>query len=134
MPTFLSRANIETPPTDGLDLLGETRRERIIGQCGEYHGLIDGPWKFHFCEKGGAELLFDLRDDPMEQRNRIHDAPEQAAHCRQILAESLQKRGNPAARDGLLRATSEAPDERLQRADAWPGFHSRGDYSCDFLH
>ena len=134
MPTLLNLAQVEAPAMDGLDLLGEAKREHIIGQCGEFHAVVGDDWKFHFCETGGAELLFQTSDDPMEGRNRLLDSPAQSARYRAILADSLAKRAHPAAQDGELVATREAPTERAQRAQSWPGFHSIGDRDCDLLH
>lgn len=134
LPTILGQANIELPPTDGLDLMGEARREQLIGHCNAYHAVIREHWKYHFCENGGHELLFETATDPMETHNRLCDAPEMAAQCRETLAASLAARDNPASQNGKLVATSEVPDERAQRARSWPGFHSRSDQSCDCLH
>ena len=134
LPTILERAEVTAPPHDGLDLMGQTRRDQIIGQCAEYHGVVWENWKFHFCERGGGELLFDLERDPMEICNRLQEAPAIAQKLREMLVESLAQRAHPAAINGKLVATSHADDERAQRAQSWPGFHSRGDQNCDLLH
>ena len=134
MPTILDLANIQSPPSDGLSFLGDQKREQFTGQNGSYHMLIEGRWKFIFSEIGGHELLFDLAADPMETRNLLDEAPEQATKLRQTLADSLEKRGHKAVQNGKLVATSEVPSEQVQRSRSWPGFHSRGDQNCDLLH
>lgn len=134
LPTFLSRCEVDLPETDGFDLMSSARRERLIGQCGDFHGVIEEQWKYHFSAAGGHELLFDVRNDRYEQQNLIESTPAQAERLRAILAASLKERKHEAFAGGQLIATSQTPDESKQSAEAWPGFHHRSDATCDLLH
>lgn len=134
LPTILALAGVPLPETNGIDLCTNQRRERIFGYCGEFHAVIEEDWKYHFCERGGHELLFHTVNDPMETQNRLADAPEDAARLRHLLQEALITRNHPAVASGQLAATSQPDNERGQRAKAWPGFHHHTDRNCDLLH
>ena len=122
---------------DGLNLLEKKQRDLLIGQSGTFHATIaaDG-WKFHFCEKGGHELLFNTADDSYETRNRIADADAGPKACalRAQLTASLSSRNHPAAQGGVLAATASAPTKSEVHRRIWPGFHSIRDENCDLLH
>ena len=134
LPSVLKQADIAAPATDGLDWLGHQQREHLIGTCGPYHSVIARNWKFHFCQSGAAQLLFNLQDDPMETRDLLEAAPEKASAMRAMLVQSLEQRQHPSSANGVLVSSGDLANERAQRAQAWPGFHSRGDQNCDLLH
>jgi len=134
MPTILEAAGAPVPTTDGLPLFGENKRESLIGECDRFHAVIEKEWKYHFCEQGGEELLFQIGEDPMETQNLLEKAPDAADRLRKQLNDSLKERGHAAAGEQRPQATSEAPVERVQRAQAWPGFHHPSDRTSDLLH
>jgi len=139
LPTILEIAGV-TPPADlsidGLSMLGEKQRDTLIGQCGPFHAVIEREWKYLFTEAGGSELLFNLADDPMEQRNRLNDpaaAPAQKRLKDKLIA-ALAKRVHAAAAGGTLQSTRPERSRAEMRRIAWPGFHSPKDHECDLLH
>jgi arylsulfatase A-like enzyme len=123
---------------DGVNLLpiinGAAGRTTLFGECQDYHCVWDGDFKYHFSAAGGAELLFNMREDPREQRELIRAGAHAAVHAalREKLRARLAQYRHPAARDGRLAATHAAPDPRLTRGN-WPGFHSPR-LTCDVSH
>jgi hypothetical protein len=67
---------------DGNDLLGQPGHEYVVGLCGDQVGVVQGDWKYLFTTSGGGELLFNLADDPYEQKNLIRTATEQRRQLR----------------------------------------------------
>ncbi|MDP0495738.1 MAG: sulfatase-like hydrolase/transferase [Verrucomicrobiota bacterium JB024] len=137
MPTFLNRAQDNLVPNglDGLDLLGQGQRGHLFGSCGPFHAVIEGDWKYQFCEMGGGELLFNLRDDPGELRNRVGD-PSSADTCSSLkekMIGHLKQTGSAAVKSGNLQATTPLPSAREARSRSWRGFHSEHELS-DVLH
>lgn len=131
LPTFLGRAGVAVPDgLDGLDLLGKSRRERLFGECSEYHMVIDGQRKLTFSSAGGATLAFDLAADPTES----HALPDGAPDLAIALASHLALREHPAGNRGRLTATAPFPDRTETLRTTWPGFHSHDDRNCDLLH
>ncbi len=143
LPTCLDMGSIKTPPLsliDGINLLdGEydagqgayrcaQTRERLIGQCGDFHAVISATHKYHFAEKGGAELLFDIEADPMETRDLIREGECGDIHARlaSLLHDHLARRNHPSAPADGLQSSGPPPNEREARSRAWPGFHSMG--------
>ena len=148
LPTCLDVARVKAPPLsqiDGINLLdgdvdqGEYRcletRDFLVGRCGGFHAVIADGHKYHFAEKGGAELLFDITSDPMETRDLLREG--KGADIRDKLSGILHKRlaaqGHPSAGAGGLESSGDPPSEREARSGAWPGFHSRG-VPTDVLH
>lgn len=143
LPTLLSRAGLPLPARcDGLDLLGEHRRQLLLGESGPFHLAMDRRHKYTFAANGGGELLFDLHHDPLEQHNLMPDAIADPstpagvalAELRARLVESLRTRGHPAAASGTLAPTAPPPTPQLVRQNLWPGLHHRTDPNCDLLH
>ncbi len=141
-PTCLAFAGATPPPDvrlDGLDLLaaarGEAERERLIGECGPYHFVREGRWKYCYEARGGAQLLFDLESDPLEQHDLIRAgaAVEVAHRLREALIARLAASGSDLVREGRL--VPKEPGLRAQdlMAHPWPGFHSSG-VPSDVLH
>ena len=79
----------------------------------------------HYTSAGGAELLFNLREDPYERRDLIRAGTHAALHAslRERLRERLAAYRHPAVQAGRLVPTRPPPDPRLTRGH-WPGFHS----------
>jgi arylsulfatase len=82
MPTLLSLAEIAVPQScDGIDMLGQTRRSTLYGDCLETPGasrmLHDGRMKLIWYPAGNQVQLFDLETDPREQ----HDLAQDPAHA-----------------------------------------------------
>lgn len=140
MATFGAAAGVPMPENDGLDLVavarGEARRERFFGTLDRFHCVIEGRLKYLFCDAGGSELMFDLEADPREEHDLVRAGTHhgERLHLRALLADHLQKIKSPAAAGGELLSTREAVGRKEQRANPWPGFHSRNHPPFDVLH
>ena len=65
-------AYMDSRPLPGLGIAGATGRDHIIGALGGGWMIQEGPWRL--AKYGtGETLLFNLEEDPQEQRNRIDD-------------------------------------------------------------
>ena len=63
---------MDARPLPGMGLPGEAPRERVVGALRNGWMIRDGRWKL--CKyAGGGVHLFDLEEDPTEQRNRARD-------------------------------------------------------------
>ena len=118
MPTLLALVGVEIPgPVDGVSLLPSLRgdspaiREFLhfehapcYSQAQAYHALTDGRFKYIWRPADGAEQLFDLEEDPREERDLSDDASWQAVlHTwRRRLVERLANRPEGFSRDGRL--------------------------------
>jgi len=131
-PTCLHAAGVNPPSGhsfDGRDLFeavsGAAPRDTLIAEAHEFHCVIQGMYKYHYTSNGGAELLFDLSNDPYER----HDLVRAGTHAevlddlRRTLIDRLSAYAHPAVKGGRLVAVNPAPQERMQRG-MWPGFHS----------
>lgn len=139
MPTILKIAGIDIPDDiDGIDLMTqienpETNRT-FYGNCNNRHfAVIDGDYKYMWTALGGAELLFNLKEDPYEQRNLTNDPSHKDIldSLRQKLIQHLEKNNSDLVRNGKL-IHKEAPNGP-QDVPKWPGFHSTV-YPTDVLH
>lgn len=93
LPTLLELAGAPSPPhADGVSLLGVARGERLhlrewlhlehapcYSPDQAFHALTDGRWKYIWRPLNGAEQLFDLRNDPREERDLSRRAEHRAA-------------------------------------------------------
>ena len=76
--TMLRLAEVDVPaymdsrPLPGLGLAGSTPRDRIFGMLTEGWMAFDGEWKLAKYATGEI-VMFNLRDDPGEQRNLAGD-------------------------------------------------------------
>ncbi len=130
MPTILSIAGIEVPEDlDGMDLISQARKpteDRIFyGNCeNRYFAVIEGDYKYMWTVGGGEELMFNLKEDPFEQRNLVKAAHQQdrLAAMRRMLIEYMEKHSIDLVKDGQL-ITKPAPNGAEDVAK-WPGFHS----------
>ena len=91
MATMLGFAGVELPayadarPMPGLGLRGGRGRERIFGMLADGWMNFDGRFKLHKYATGD-EMLYDLENDPHEQRNLAGD-PTHAETLRRLDAE-----------------------------------------------
>jgi arylsulfatase A-like enzyme len=107
-PTALAHAGLPVPYVHrGIDLLAAARlptfpERGIITEPPRNDpeaaffawALVEGHHKYLFDRKGVSEELYDLDQDPGEQRNLIERAPEQAAKMRAALGRFLDLEGN----------------------------------------
>jgi arylsulfatase len=130
--TCTAVAEVPIPPDydhDGIDLFamgrGDISRPVFTGECGEHFAILEGRYKYIYCLNGGAELLFDLKSDPYEQHNLMHQSAHSInlARLRQHLVEHMQHHHPETVADGQIipQAVREVRDLRSR----WPGFHSR---------
>jgi choline-sulfatase len=112
---------------DGRDLLGALRgtaapREDLHGLYGtpgtrHFKCMVRrGDWKYLWLANGGRELLFHLRDDPGETRNRLAAEPAVAATLRAEAVRVLAARAftQPAVERGALKALPFEPFPRVR--------------------
>jgi choline-sulfatase len=112
---------------DGHDLLGTLRG--TTAPRPDLHGLYGTPgtryfkcmvrrddWKYVWLANGGRELLFHLRDDPAETRNRLTDSAHVAAALRTEAVRVLASRAftQPAVEHGALKALPFEPFPRTR--------------------
>lgn len=141
-PTLLARAGCQRPAAmEGRDLLGEGGEPEhevedgrvVVGESGLFAAAIGPRYSYHYAVRGGAELLFDHRDDPRQERNLAAEPAHQ--QLRQALREHL--RSELAARGSRLVAGDELKSEPALAGPGdvprWPGFHST-DVDSDVLH
>lgn len=91
---------------DGCSLLPRLRgggapvRERLHGECGNYHYIVEGSWKYLWFRSTGEEQLFDLATDPCECQDRSAEVARLAPFRRHLgahLAGRDDLRFDPAA-------------------------------------
>jgi len=118
MPTLLSAAGISIPATvDGIDLLPVLRgKKRTIrewlhfehapcySQAQAYHALTDGRYKYIWRPLSGDEHLFDLAEDPREEKDlsRIKSHQARLRTWRERLADRLADRPERFSKNGRL--------------------------------
>jgi arylsulfatase A-like enzyme len=121
MPTLLTVAGLAVPQScDGIDMLGEQRREVLYGDCLETPGasrmLHDGRHKLIWYPAGNTVQLFDLETDPQELEDRAADPA--YAELRQSLESRLADQCYGAdldqgwVRDGRLEGFDPGPYRR----------------------
>lgn len=81
----------------------------------EQRAIYLGDWKFIQALEGDA-MLYNIRDDPLEQRNLLGGRPEEEKALRELLARQLAD--NAQRRDGRAPAAAPASEELLQRLKA----------------
>jgi arylsulfatase A-like enzyme len=137
MPTVLAAAGVETPESVvGQDLMSLDNDRLFYGHCGSYFGVLDGATKYVRTACGDDELLFDLANDPCEQRD-LHACPDAAPTLTRMREALLREMAaSPAAapylEDGAFKPAPgiSGPDDVVR----WPGLHSITDHSVDVLH
>ena len=108
MPTLLDAADVPIPETvTGRSVLPLMRgsaergswREALHGECsknyaayGAHHYLTDGQYKYVWFTRTGEELLFNLVEDPCEQRNLAAGVAPSVSAWRERLIQVLKDR------------------------------------------
>lgn len=138
MPSILVMAGLGNPGvTDGvnlMDLAAQGSDRLFFGSCaGQQYAILQDRIKYCYAFAGGGELLFDLREDPYEQRNLIDDPSrrELLQGLRNALAAKLTQYEPERVVDGRIQCG--APIEGPRDVAKWPGFHSIG-VPTDVLH
>ena len=135
-PTIAAAAGAALPDDrviDGIDILpfAEGRAEDEPGRAifwrdGHYHAVRKDGWKLQFAERPNKVWLFNLNEDPTEQKNVAEENPEKVAELR-----ALVEAHNVTQRDPLFPAVAEMPvtiDKTLEEEATpedeyiyWPG-------------
>jgi len=138
MPTVLNIARVPLPADhDGIDLLPlvdkPAEREFYGVSQNTHYCLIRGDFKYIWASAGGPELLFNLRDDPMELHNLAGAAPATGVldAMRAGLVARMQAHGSACAVNGRLQPLPAAGGPRS--VSRWPGFHTTV-IESDVLH
>lgn len=117
LPTLCEAAGVAVPATvDGRSLLPQVRGEMALGWRNHLHGehafweesnhwLTDGREKYVWFSERGEELLFDLGEDPKEERNLAAARPERLGIWRNRLIEALGERAEGYLKEGKLTST-----------------------------
>ncbi len=90
MPTLADLAGIPCPPVDGVSLAPRLRGEAQVvrpwlhfehaptyADAQAFHALTDGRFKYIWRPTDGAEQLFDLKEDPLEERDLAREPARQ---------------------------------------------------------
>jgi arylsulfatase len=139
MPTLLNIAGVKKDlDLDGEDLIELTKssgKERIFygNSSDNFFVVIEDDYKYHWTSMGGAELLFNIKDDPKEQKNlaTISAHKTRLKKMRKQLFDFLNRTDNKYIKDGKLIYDS-AP-KGPKDVHNWPGFHSTT-IPSDVLH
>jgi arylsulfatase A-like enzyme len=141
MPTFLAAAGLPRPedmPAGSADLIdihrNNTPRNRYVGASDHHYALIEGDWKYIFVSEGGSELLFNLTNDPMEQRNLAPQHPDICSAMQRQLAEEMGQHGFAGIKSGADKLPVKPARGETPRQERWPGFHSHDNTPHDVLH
>jgi uncharacterized sulfatase len=105
-PTAAAAAGVTLPddrPIDGVDLVPFVRGERdgvphttLFWRQGYLKTVLHGNWKLIRSGRPDRRFLFDLRDDPTEQRDRAAEHPEVVAELEALLAAHDAEQAEPA--------------------------------------
>jgi uncharacterized sulfatase len=104
--TAASAASAALPddrPMDGVDLLPFALgrepglpHERLFWRSGHYQVAIADGWKLQVTARPDAVWLFDMRNDPTEQRNLADEQPERVRAMKALLAAHNAEQAEPA--------------------------------------
>jgi arylsulfatase A-like enzyme len=138
LPTFAGIGGADEVPADidGRDIRNlvsdeAVSREELRFQASEFHGLLSGTWKYLLASSTGDELLFNLADDPLEQKNLIGQRPNDHKSLRARLLQLMEQSGLPSVKNGTLNPSG--PPTFGNRRGDWPGHHSI-EVPSDTLH
>jgi len=138
MPTVMSLAGIDNDlqldGTNLLDLVDSPQEDRTFyGNCSNaYFSVIKDGYKYMWTRFGGEALMFNMKEDPLEQHNLTDKEPERAAQLKQLLIAQVSGYSSELVKDGEFTSAS----GKVRSADdipKWPGFHSTY-YPTDVLH
>lgn len=136
-PTIVAAAGAPLPGDrviDGIDILpyvtgadeAAAPARPIFWRDGHYHAVRKDGWKLQFAERPNKVWLFNLNEDPTEQKNLAEENPEKVAELR-----ALVEAHNATQRDPLFPAVAEMPvtiDKTLEEPATeedeyiyWPG-------------
>lgn len=117
LPTCLDIANVDIPKEiDGKSLLPVVEqpeigvRETLLGEIGlpgdRSLMITDGTWKYIWYERDGAELLFNIDDDPYEINDLSETSQKELHKRRSCLINKLEQRdADRAVKNGQLNPT-----------------------------
>jgi hypothetical protein len=91
--------------------------------------------KLLYTEASGDRLLFDVWNDPYEERELLCEG-EDASDLEAAMLARLQSQGCEGAKErklGAVKSETVTLEALRERAHRWPGHHSPG-YPCDVLH
>ena len=106
---------------DGQSLLpilrgeGGRVRDRLHGECGPYHFVIENAWKYCWFQATGEEQLFHLGEDPQERHDRSAATDTPLTRLRQHLAEHLSSRDDVNYDPQACRPCANQPPQALWR-------------------
>ena len=133
MPTLLECADLSAPAdlagSSLVPFLRDSRpafRPATVGRCGAIYGVATGRYRYSWYGDTGAELLFDLDEDPGECHD-LADEPALAAtlaEMREHLARTLRARGDDRWIDGQVRTIP--VDHQLDRQHLINHWNLRG--------
>lgn len=135
-PTIVAAAGAPLPADrviDGINILPfakgedvEAPNRPIFWRDGYYHAVRADDWKLQFSERPNKVWLFNLDEDPTEQKNLAETHPEKVAELK-----ALVEAHNATQRDPLFPAVAEMPilidktlkDEATEEDEYiyWPG-------------
>ena len=129
-PTILSMAGLSVPQdADGVNLLDHLQDNRTTPFFGNVENhtfcVMEGYEKYLWTAFGGAELLFDLKEDPYEQHNLacLPEYQDKMEYYRKLLIGHMKQTGVTEHIKGDTLIPVEAPKDTHDVAK-WPGFHS----------
>ena len=138
LPTILNIAGVPVPEDhDGIDLMtlmDKTADRDFYGACSDaFFCLIQNEFKYTWARAGGEELLFNLKQDPMEQHNLAgsQGAASVLEAMRSALIQRMAAHDSPCVHEGKLNPGP--PVVGPQQVSKWPGFHSTV-VDTDVLH
>jgi arylsulfatase A-like enzyme len=124
--TLLALAGVALPthmdaiPLPGLGLAGSQARDASVGMTANGWMLFDGMWKL-VKYAGGDIHLFNLREDPNEQRNQIRDPAylERYLAMEAQLTQSIMRSLRVAQTDQALDIHNAYWDDRTYGKEGW---------------
>lgn len=131
-PTLHQIAGLEPIASMDGQALIESDVEPRTALAGQFGGkmccYIEGYWKYLYAAPGAQELLFNLEEDPMEERD-LAESEEHTGRKEEMksaLISALEAGEHGMTKDGcLITSDSVLPaTEKGSRTGSWPGFHS----------
>lgn len=137
MPSILAMAGVEIPEelkgADIIKLVDKPQNRTIFGNENNTFFMVKkGNIKYHLTAYEGAELLFDLSDDPYEQKNLIGNPDYTNIHkeLKKMLLQKIEQNYPDLIENGELITKKPVA---CKDATKWPGFHSLVE-PTDVLH